>query len=114
MKIVELKKDMDRQFGEVKADMDARFNKLEKDLDQKIATEHKTTRRHMEMLVEQVKAENRLGLDKMMATDQRVASLNAPNAREHTTIVAVLQGHEVRIKALETPNEAPETPHSST
>lgn len=52
MKIVELKKDMDRQFGEVKADMDARFNKLEKDLDQKIATEHKTTRRHMEMLVE--------------------------------------------------------------
>jgi hypothetical protein len=88
MKIVELKKAMDARFDEV----DARFG-----------AEHQATRRHMDMLVEQLKAEYRLGFDRMLTTDQRLASLDAGNASEHTTFAAVLEEHEVRIKALESP-----------
>ena len=120
MKIVEAKKDMDARFVEVGArfaQVDARFAQVDArfdTLEARIAAAKMTTCRGMDILFEQFKAENRLALDKLMATDQRVASVEASNAGEHTTIVGALQDHEVRIKALETPHMSPEAPHSST
>jgi hypothetical protein len=123
MKLVELKKAMDAPFEQVNArfqqvdarfeQMDARFARVDArfdTLETRMATEHDTTRRHMEMLVEQLKAEYRLGFDKMLAYDQQLASLNAWNSREHTTFVATLDDHEDRIKALEAPSKSHDDP----
>jgi hypothetical protein len=109
MKVVELKEVMNARFEGVYArfaQVDRRFDTLET----RLASEHETTRRHMEMLVEQLRAEFRLGLDRMLATDRQLASLDAANAREHTTIAGVLDDHEVRIRALERPSP----PHDDT
>lgn len=138
MKIVDLKKHVDGRFAELTdsvdgrfaqvdgrfaqvdarfAQVDARFDAVDTrfdSLEKNIATEHETTRRHMDMLFEKFKAENRLALDKIMATDQQLVSLKASNVVEHATFVEVLHDHEVRIKALEPGNESPETPPSST
>jgi hypothetical protein len=57
MKVVELKKAMDARFDQV----DVRFDRLEA----RMASEHDTTLRHMDMLFEQLKAEYRLGLAKL-------------------------------------------------
>ena len=103
MKIVELKKAMDARFEQVDARferVDARFQMLET----RLATEHEATRRHMDMVAEQLKAEYRLGFDRMLTTDQRLASLDATNALEHTTFAAALDEHEVRIRELERPS----------
>lgn len=100
---------VDARFDQVDtrfARADARFDRLEA----RMATEHDTTRRHMEILVEQLKAEYRLGFDKMLAYDQQLASLNATNTREHTTFVAILDDHEDRIKALEPPSKSHDDP----
>jgi hypothetical protein len=130
MKIVELKQVIDARFAEVDvrfaqvdarfADVDARFAQVDvrfaqvdrrfDTLETRLATEHETTRRHMEMLVDQLKAEYRLGFDRMVATDQRLASFGAVNAREHGRIAAVLDDHELRIKALEPGSTPPDSP----
>jgi hypothetical protein len=116
MKVVELKEVMNARFAEVDARFEgvyARFAQVDRrfdTLETRLASEHETTRRHMEMLVEQLRAEFRLGLDRMLATDRQLASLDAANAREHTTIAGVLDDHEVRIRALERPSP----PHDDT
>jgi septal ring factor EnvC (AmiA/AmiB activator) len=116
MKIVELKKAMDARFEQVDArfeQVDARFAQVDahfETLETRLATEHETTRRHMEMLVDQLKAEYRVGFDRMLATDQRLASLDAVNTRVHGTIAAILDDHELRIKALEPRSTPPDSP----
>jgi uncharacterized protein YdcH (DUF465 family) len=97
MKIVDLKKDMDARFAQV----DARFAQI----DQRITTEHETTRRYMDMLFEQFKAENRLGLEKIAALEQQSNSFQTSNIFEHAAFVEILQNHEGRIKALEPGDE---------
>jgi septal ring factor EnvC (AmiA/AmiB activator) len=100
---------VDARFGQVDArlgQVDLRFDRLEA----RMATEHETTLRHMDMLFEQLKAEYRLGFDRMLTTDERLASLDVVNASEHTTFAAVLDEHEVRIKALESSSTLPEDP----
>ena len=101
IRFVDLKREMDTRFVELKGDVDARFDALES----RFTSEHETTRLHMDVLIEQVKAEYRLGLEKMTAIEQRLASLTAVNASEHTVFTAVLQNHELRISALETKDE---------
>ena len=117
MKIVDLKKDMDARFDALgkdvdarfdaqRKDMDARFDAQGKDFDRKLATEHSTTRRHMDVLFEQFRAENRLGLEKIAALEQQFISFQATNGFEHATFVEMLQNHERRIKALEPGGES--------
>jgi hypothetical protein len=111
MKIVELKNEIDARFREVDsrfAAVDVRFDALES----RLSAEHETTRRYMDVLIEQVKAEYRLGLDKMTAMEQRLASVVASNASEHTTFTAILQQHEVRITALEAEDKPAKPPSS--
>ena len=114
MKIVELKREIDAQFREVGArfrEVDRRFDQLDARfaavdvrfdaLETRLSAEHETTRRYMDVLIEQVKAEYRLGLDKMTAMEQRLASIAASNASDHAVFTAILQQHEGRITALE-------------
>jgi len=125
MKTVELKREMDRQFRDVDARfraadtrfddvnasfaaVDARFDALES----RLTAEHETTRRYMDVLIEQVKAEYRLGLDKMTAMEQRLASIAASNAADQAVFTAVLQQHELRITAVEAKDESSKSPSS--
>ena len=132
MKVVELKREMDTQFAEVRSQfsevnalfraVDARFNEVDsrfKDVDarfdaleSRLTSEHETTRRYLDVLIEQLKAEYRLGLDKMTAIEQRLAGSIASNASEHAAFTAVLQNHELRITGLEAKDEPAEPPSS--
>jgi len=103
-------REVDARFNEVNgrfAAVDARFDELEL----RLTAEHETTRRHMDVLIEQLKTEWRLGLDKITAVEQRLVSIVASNASDHTVFTAVLQQHELRISALETKN-SPSEPHA--
>ena len=119
MKIVELKRQMDARFDAVDARfeaVDARFTRVDArfdDIEQQMAAEHASTRHHMDVLIEQVKAEYRLGLDRMVSIERRLANSIASNAVDHTTFEAALQQHEVRITALEAGDESSEPPSSS-
>ena len=124
MKIVELKREIDTQFGGVDArfrevdrrfddvntrfddvntrfdevntrfdEVDGRFAALNARLDQlesRLTAGDETTRRYMDVLVEQLRSEYRLGLDKMTAMEQRWASIAASNASDHAVFMAVL------------------------
>ena len=60
----------------------------------------------------QIKAEYRLGLDKMTAMEQRLASIAASNAADQAVFTAVLQQHELRITAVEAKDESSKSPSS--
>jgi hypothetical protein len=107
MKVVELKKDMDAQFanvGERFERVNARFEQVGArftQVDARITAEHETTRRHMDVLFEQLRAEYRLLLDKMTAIDLRLIKSLASNATDHAAFSTDLEQHETRITALE-------------
>jgi uncharacterized membrane protein YccC len=102
MRVGDLKKEMDARFQQVDVrfeQVDARFDRLERAL----ATEHETTRRHMEILVEQCRADIRLALERMDGHERRLDDLLSSNARNHAAFIQWLQDHEVRLTALEIP-----------
>lgn len=103
MKIVELKREMDTRFREVHVRLDQ--------LESRVTADYETTRRYMQVLIEELKSEYRLGLDQMRAMEGRLASVVASNASDHTVFTPILQQHEVRISALET-KDNPSDPHA--
>jgi septal ring factor EnvC (AmiA/AmiB activator) len=88
--------------------VDARLDQLES----RLTADHETTRRYMDVLIEQLRAEYRLGLDKVTAMEQRWAKIAASNASDHAVFTAVLQQHEIRITALEAKDNSSEPPSS--
>ncbi len=128
MKIVDLKKDMDAQFGKVGerflqvderfGQIDRRFQKVDERFEQidrrfdrvdeefkavraEIRSEGETTRRHFEMVAQQLVDDFKVGLDKVNAIGQKVVGLTASNTGEHVGFMHILDDHEVRITALE-------------
>jgi uncharacterized protein YdcH (DUF465 family) len=98
MRVDELKKEMDAQFarvGERFAQVDERFVELE----QRIETEAHTTRRHFDVVAEQMKADAKLTLEAITAMDKRMAGFMAANAAEHAHFSAIASEHEARLKA---------------
>jgi hypothetical protein len=116
MKIVDLKREMNARFERVDArleQVDARFEQVDarfERLERALATEHETTRRHMDVLIEQCRADIRLALERADAHDRRWNDLQAASARDHAAFVQWLQDHEVRLTALENPTGSPATP----
>jgi hypothetical protein len=104
MKLVELK----GGDGHAGSRNHAQIDKVEA----RISIEHQKTRAHMEVLIAQLIAEYRLGLEKMTAIEQRLANSIAASASKHAAFTAVLQNHELRITALE-PKDDPAEPPSS-
>ena len=120
MKIVELKREMDARFEQVDArfeqidarfeQVDARFEQVDarfERLERALATEHETTRRHMDVLIEQCRADIRLALEQSAAHDRRMDDVQASNARDHAAFIQWLQDHEVGLTALENPPDLP-------
>ena len=116
MKIVDLKNEMDARFEQVDArfahvdarfaQVDARFERLERAL----ATEHETTRRHMDILFEQCRGDIRLALERMDERERRLDDRLSSNATDHAAFIQWLQDHEVRISTLETPTRGSRKP----
>ena len=92
----------DQRFDRVDARLaehDTRFVSL----DTRITTEEEATRRHMEVVVEGLRAEFQVVIDKTVATGKKVDRLIASNAIEHAAFLDAITDHEVRITRLETP-----------
>ena len=103
MRVSELKREMDEQFARVDerfarvderfAQVDARFDRVDArflELEARIKTEGATTRRHIEVLTEQSRAESKLILDAVVAMDERLGRFMASNMREHAHFDSVL------------------------
>jgi hypothetical protein len=116
MKIVDLKNEMNVRFEQVDArfaQVDARFGAVDvrfERLERALATEHKTTRRHMDVLFEQSRSDFRVALERMDEHERRIGDLLSSNARDHAAFVETLQDHEVRISTLETPTRGSRKP----
>jgi hypothetical protein len=99
---------VDEEFKAVRSEMKAGFTELRTE----IKTEGETSRRYMETLLGSFKDENRVLIDKAVATGELIARLVAGNAIDHAAFTDTLLDHEVRIKALE-PEKATPEPSSS-
>jgi hypothetical protein len=113
---------MDEQFKKI----DQRFEKVDvefkavrtevhdgfKELRAEIKAEGETSRRHMEMILGNFKDENRVLIDKAVATGELIATLVAGNAVDHAAFTDTLLDHEVRIKALEPEKDTADPPSS--
>ena len=84
---------VDRRFEQV----DQRFDRMEA----LIRSEGERTRRHFDVVAEQMKAERNLVLDLGVASAAKVARLCAANAIEREFVEKTLGEHEVRLRQLE-------------
>jgi chromosome segregation ATPase len=69
--------------------------------DERIRAEGEKTRRHVDILWEQMKAERNLVLDLGLACRDEVTTLRASNAEEHSVFENSLADHEARLTRLE-------------
>lgn len=126
MEVRELKDDMDRQFEAVGKQFEAvgkrfeavdkrfeavdkRFEAVDRRFEEVIAlivSEGERTRRHFDVVAEQLISERNLAIDKTLAVDQRVGRLTASNASDHVEFRARLGDHEQRLTELE-PKDKP-------
>ena len=101
MKVHELKTEMDHKFDELRgamdrkfADVDRRFDELREGIDQKIVAEGERTRRHFDVVAEQLKADTRsmvgTNADRYQQTDKRHADLDGKGI----TLDAAVDDHE--------------------
>lgn len=88
---------VDRRFEEVLAliEQTHRF----------VAEEGERTRRHFDVVAEQIKSERNLAIDKAMAVDERTGRLTASNAADHVEFSVRLDAHEIRLTRLEQKND---------
>jgi len=84
---------IDQQFADIKEDMDRRFSAV----DARIVEEGRITRRHFDVVAEDLKREIRT-LAATVAASQRTLD---ENRSEHQTFSAALSDHELRLIALE-------------
>jgi hypothetical protein len=91
---------VNQQFEQVNQrfeQVDKRFEALEK----QVAAEGEKTRRHFDVVAEQMKAERNLVLDKGIATSDELTKFRASQGAEHTPLEKRLDNHEQRLKNLE-------------
>lgn len=107
MDLTELKVEMDDRFKQVDKrfeQVDKRFEQVDKqfiELRHQIAAEAEKTRRHFDVVADQMKAERNLALDSAKATDERLVRISASNASDHAEFEVRLQDHEKRLGNLE-------------
>jgi hypothetical protein len=104
MELSELKTEMDEQFEHVREQFKGvreQFKSVREQFKEEIAAEGEKTRRHFDVVFEQMKAERNLALDAVKATDERLVGVSAANASEHAGFEVRLQDHEKRLTKLE-------------
>jgi tetrahydromethanopterin S-methyltransferase subunit G len=80
---------VDKRFEQV----DKRFESIEK----QIAAEGEATRRHFDIVAEQMKAERNLALDQSIATSKQLVAFRVTHAAEHAALEKRLDNHERRL-----------------
>jgi hypothetical protein len=88
---------------DLKQDMDARFQEMES----RIASEGTATRRHFDIVAEQLRSDIALVLAAQVGMNERLDRHIAESRSEQTTFIKALDNHEVRITVLERPQRKP-------
>ena len=128
MRVSQLKAEMDAQFADVKAQfadvkerfariddhfvqIDERFGQIDErfvqiderfeNLERRITTEAEATRRHFDVIAEDLKSDIRMLAAAVESVSNTLERHIITNASEHATMTAALHDHEVRITALE-------------
>ena len=85
---------------------------LEKGLDTKMSDllavvkeQAEQTRRHFDVVAEEMRSEFKVVAERTMATNQKVDRLIAQNAIEHAAFVEAIADHEVRQRVIENMHE---------
>lgn len=118
MKVSELKTDMDSRFSELKTDIDARFSEFKTEMDarfgkvddrlegietrldsmdDRIGDEAKNTRRHFDVVAEDLKSQMKAAADASTQHARHLASISS----ENVTLLSALSDHELRLRVLE-------------
>jgi septal ring factor EnvC (AmiA/AmiB activator) len=98
---------VDRRFAQIDArfeQVDRRFEQVDRRfeaMEALVRTEGEKTRRHFDVVAEQMKAERNLVLDMGMAAWTQVDRLRASNAADHIGFEKGLADHETRLARLE-------------
>jgi hypothetical protein len=114
MRVSELKEEMDARFAQVDArfaQVDARFEQVDKrfaqvdarfvEMQEQIASEANATRRHFDVVGEQLRSDIALIATGLATTNQTLERHIAESHSEHATILRILDNHEVRLTSLE-------------
>lgn len=121
MRVSELKAEMDAQFADVKerfaevkerfariddrfVQVDERFAQIDErfeHLERRITTEAEATRRHFDVIAEDLKSDIRMLAAAVESVSNTLERHIITNGSEHATMTAALHDHEVRITALE-------------
>jgi len=92
--------EVDQRFAEVDqrfAQVDARFDAL----DERITRESETTRRHFDVVAEDLRSDMRMIADAVATMSTTLERHMSSAAVERTTVSAALDDHEVRLTTLE-------------
>jgi len=110
---------VDEQFAEFRerfAAVDQRFEAVDRrfdgidqrvdSLERRVTIEGETSRRHMDVIAEELKGLLCLSLDRQMATVQQITGLAAAHAANHVVYTVAIQDHETRLRILEQQHSA--------
>ena len=81
--------------------LDSKIDSKISDVLATVAAEGEKTRRHFDVVAEQMRAEFKVVIDKTTATGEKVDRLVAQNAIEPAAFVEAIADHEVRLRVLE-------------
>ena len=114
MKVSELKTEMDRKFAAVDErfervderfeQVDRRFERVDESLEELrrlVKSEGEATRRHFDVVAENIVSERNLALDRSMATALQLVSLATSNAADHVRFERRLDDHDRRLEKIE-------------
>lgn len=97
---------LDRKLDRLSASVDERFDRVDERFDRvdkrfeavlaEIAAEGEKTRRHFDVVAEQMKSERNLAIDKATATSEHLVRLTAANAADHVSFNSRLTDLERR------------------
>ena len=79
---------IDEKLDRLSTSVDERFRQVDERFDELrdlILDEGRTTRRHFDIVAEQMKSERNLAIDQSLATDERLTRLTATNAADHVS-----------------------------
>jgi len=110
MKVSELKTEMDAAFKQVDErfeqvderfeQVDRRFDSIETRLDvmdRRITDEARTTRRHFDVVAEDLKSQMKVVAEASAQSERRLAT----SSSENVTLLSALSDHELRLRVLE-------------
>lgn len=89
--------DVDRRFDELRQEMDRRFD----DMKQQAATTAVETRRHLDVVAEQLRSDIAVFATVATATSEELIRIRSENEGKAEVLLSALSDHELRLRVLE-------------